>query len=365
MSYAAAEPKTPVSVITGFLGSGKTTLLNALLKHPGMAETAVLVNEFGEIGIDHLLFEALDDDVLLLAAGCLCCTIREDMVASLRSLFERRAGGEVPEFRRVVIETTGLADPAPILHTLLAGDSVSAPWAVDGITTTVDAVNGHRQLSAYPESVKQAAVADRLLVTKTDLARQTALATLRERLRAINSGAPILTACHGDIDPVELFGAGPLASTGTGQPDVNRWLGAAAAEPGSHFHQDVDRHDVHDDGIRVLSLSIGAPVEIYRFIRWVERLLERNGDRVLRLKGILNVVGDSQPVVVHGVQHVFHPLTRLPAWPGSDRRSRLVVIVKDLDVERLAREFQHLVQRETPRMNPELPAAEIPCPTAK
>ena len=344
MSYAAAEPKTPVSVITGFLGSGKTTLLNALLRHPGMAETAVLVNEFGEIGIDHLLFEALDDDVLLLAAGCLCCTIREDMVASLRSLFERRADGEVPEFRRVVIETTGLADPAPILHTLLAGDPTSAPWAVDGIVTTVDAVNGHGQLIAHPESVKQAAVADRLVVTKADLAGRTGLAGLRERLRAINPGAPILTACHGDIEPVELFDAGPLASTRSGQPDVNRWLGAAAADSIRHGHRDERHEAVHDDGIRALSLTIEAPVEIFRFIRWVERLLERNGDRVLRLKGILDVVGDSRPVVVHGVQHIFHPLSRLPAWPDSDRRSRLVLIVRDLDVERIARELQAQVQ---------------------
>ena len=167
MNPATAESRTPVTVLTGFLGSGKTTLLNALLRHPGMAETAVLVNEFGEVGIDHLLFEALDDDVLLLAAGCLCCTIREDMVASLRSLFERRAGGQVPEFRRVVIETTGLADPAPILHTLLAGDPAPMPWAVDGVVTTVDAANGNRQLSTHSESVKQAAVADRLLVTKS------------------------------------------------------------------------------------------------------------------------------------------------------------------------------------------------------
>ena len=351
MSHAAAESKTPVSVVTGFLGSGKTTLLNALLKHPGMAETAVLVNEFGEIGIDHLLFEALHDDVLLLAAGCLCCTIREDMVASLRSLFERRARGEVPEFRRVVIETTGLADPAPILHTLLVGDSVSAPWTVDGIVTTVDAVNAHRQLSAHPESVRQAAVADRLLVTKSDLAGPTGLAALRERLRTINPGAPILAACHGDIDPGELFDAGPIASAGAGHPDLNRWLGASAAEPGSHGHDDDghdDRHEhVHDDGIRALSLSIEPPVEIVRFIRWVERLLERNGDRVLRLKGILNVVGDSQPVVVHGVQHVFHPLTRLPAWPDSDRRSRIVLIVRDLDTDRIAREFRTRVQRRS------------------
>ena len=337
------ESKTPVSVITGFLGSGKTTLLNALLKHPRMAETAVLVNEFGEIGIDHLLFEALDDDVLLLAAGCVCCTIREDMLASLRSLFERRAGGEVPAFRRVVIETTGLADPAPILHTLLAGDSGPAPWTVDGIVTTVDAVNAHRQLSTCPESVKQAAVADRLLITKTDVARGQDLAALRERLRAMNPGAPILTACHGGIEPDALFDSGPYSPSSDRHPDVSRWLGEAAAQP--HEHHDHPAN-THDDGIRALSLSAAAPIEIYRFVRWVERLLEENGDRILRLKGILHVAGDPRPVVVHGVQHIFHPLDRLPAWPDADRRSRLVVIARDLDGDRIAREFQHLVQRD-------------------
>ena len=342
MSHAAGESKTPVSVVTGFLGSGKTTLLNALLEHPGMAETAVLVNEFGEIGIDHLLFETLDDDVLLLAAGCLCCTIREDMVASLRSLFERRANGQVPEFRRVVIETTGLADPAPILHTLLVGEPEPTPWAVDGVVTTVDAVNAHRQLSAHSESVKQAAVADRLLITKADIAQGQELAALRTRLRAINPGAPILTACHGAIDPAELFDAGPLAGAETRRPDVGRWLGETAAAPGGHDHSS----GVHDDGVRALSLTAETPIEIYRFVRWVEKLLEEHGERVLRLKGILDVAGDARPVVVHGVQHIFHPLGRLAAWPGPDRRSHLVVIVRDLDVESIAREFRRVVQRD-------------------
>ena len=336
-----SRSKTPVSVITGFLGSGKTTLLNALLKHPRMAETAVLVNEFGEIGIDHLLVEALDDDILLLAAGCLCCTIREDMMASLRSLFERRAGGQVPEFRRVVVETTGLADPAPILHTLLAGDSEPAHWVVDGIVTTVDAVNGHRQLSAYPASVKQAAVADRLLITKADIARRQELDALHERLRAINPGAPVLEVCHGGVEPDELFDAGPYSPNSGRHPDVSRWLGEVGIAHRPHHHHAGG----HDDGIRALSLSAEAPIEIYPFVRWVEKLLEENGDRVLRLKGILDVVGCARPVVVHGVQHIFHPLSNLPAWPDPDRRSRLVLIVKDLDVDRIRHEFQDLVPR--------------------
>ena len=345
MNHAAAASKTPVSVVTGFLGSGKTTFLNALLRHPRMAETAVLVNEFGEIGIDHLLFETLDDDVLLLAAGCLCCTIRKDMLASLRSLFERRAGGQVPGFRRVVIETTGLADPAPILHTLLAGESAPAPWVVDGIVTTVDAVNGNRQLSAYPESVKQAAVADRLLVTKTDVSQPHELTTLRRRLRAINPGAPLLTASHGAIDPDELFDTGPLVATGGRHPDVSGWLGDAAIAHG-HRHRHAGSHD---EGIRALCLGADAPIEIYRFVRWVEKLLEESGDRVLRLKGVLDVAGDTRPVVVHGVQHIFHPLERLTAWPDSDRRSRLVVIVKDLDIDRIEREFRDLVTPDAAR----------------
>ena len=341
----ANKSKTPVTVITGFLGSGKTTLLNALLRHPGMAETAVLVNEFGEIGIDHLLFETLDDDVLLLAAGCLCCTIREDMVASLRSLFERRAGGEVPEFRRVVIETTGLADPAPILHTLLAGAPAPAPWTVDGVVTTVDAANGNRQLSTHSESVKQAAVADRLLVTKSDIACKNELAALHARLRAINPGAPILTACHGEIDPADLFDAGSFAQGKAPEPRIDRWLGGATTSRAPHVHG----AGVHDDGIRSLSLTAEAPIEIHRFVRWVEALLESHGDRVLRLKGILDVAGEERPVVVHGVQHVFHPLSRLPAWPEVDRRSRLVVIVKDLDTEPIARDFRRIVGDVTPR----------------
>ena len=338
---AVHKTGTPVSVITGFLGSGKTTVLNALLKHPRMTETAVLVNEFGEIGIDHLLFEALDNDVVLLAAGCLCCTIREDMVASLRLLFERRAGGQVPEFRRVVIETTGLADPAPILHTLLVGATEPTPWAFDGVVTTVDAVNAHRQLSAHRESVNQAAVADRLLITKSDIAQGHELAALRTRLRTINPGAPILTAHHGDIDPAELFDAGPLAGPQRRRPDVERWLGETATAPGSHDHH----AGAHDDGVRALSLTADAPIQIYRFVRWVETLLEAHGERILRLKGILDVAGDARPVVVHGVQHIFHPLGRLAEWPGPDRRSRLVLIVRDLDVEPIAREFRRVVQR--------------------
>ena len=226
---------------------------------------------------------------------------------------------------------------------------------MDGIVTTVDAVNGHRQLSSHPEPVRQAAVADRILVTKADIAEHREVATLRERLRAINPGAPSLRACHGEIDPDRLFDASPLASRGASNPEVYGWLGDTAAVHSRHAHRAGD----HDDGIRALSLAVEAPVEIYRFVRWVEKLLEADGERVLRLKGILNVAGDTRPVVVHGVQHIFHPLSRLPGWPGPDRNSRLVLIVKDLDVDRIAREFPALraTQRRKPGRKPRLTGA--------
>ena len=342
MSTPAAETKTPVTVVTGFLGSGKTTLINALLKHPGMAETAVLVNEFGRIGIDHLLVETLDDDVVLMDSGCLCCTIRDDLSVTLQSLFARRDRGEVPNFRRVLIETTGLADPAPILQTLLTDPAVLAHGVIDGIVTVVDAVNGARQLASLPEPVRQSAVADRLLITKTDIAAPEAVAELRERLTAINAGATIAEASHGDVDPEALFDVGPF-DRATRHPDVSAWLGEADSGFGhTAHHHDVNRHD---ERIRAVSLHAEGAIEIYPFVRWVERLLEAHGDRILRLKGVLNVAGDEQPVVVHGVQHIFHPLTRLSSWPDADRRSRLVLIVMDLDTAEIESGFLELSTR--------------------
>ena len=279
----SSRPATPVSVITGFLGSGKTTLLNALLRHPEMRDTAVLVNEFGEIGIDHLLVEALqDEETVLLNAGCLCCTIRDDLVSTLVSLDERRAAGAIPPFRQVVIETTGLADPAPILHTLIGHEALERTFRVDAIVTTVDAVNGARQLDRHRESLRQAAVADRLLLTKTDLAPRPDADALRARLRGINRGAPLLEARHGAVAPSRLFGAGPFGSEG-GDPRVERWLAEAAyRDEEGHAHHDLNRHD---DRIRAWCLEAARPLPMPRFIAWVERLIERHGDALLRLKG--------------------------------------------------------------------------------
>ena len=340
---------TPVTVLTGFLGSGKTTLLNALLRSAELADTAVLVNEFGEIGIDHLLVESLDDDVVLLNAGCLCCTIRGDLVASLASLFERRERGEVPAFKRVVVETTGLADPAPILHTLLSHETICDRFVVDGIVTVVAACNGDGHLTDHVEALKQAAVADRLVISKTDIAERHVVEALRGRLRSLNPGAPIIEAIDGAVAPDQLLGAGVFDSANK-SPDVVRWLADVAAELGDDLgHEQGDnegghtkhRHDVnrHDDHIDSISIEATSPVELHRFVAWVERLFATDGERLLRLKGIIDACGSDVPIVVHGVQHIFHPLTRLARWPDDDRRSRLVLIGRNLRQRGLSESF--------------------------
>jgi G3E family GTPase len=333
----------PISVITGFLGSGKTTLLSRLLKHPDMADTAVLINEFGEVGLDHELVEAVSGETVVMDSGCLCCTIRGDLAQSLRTLYFRRVRGEVPQFRRVVLETTGLADPAPILQTLMEDPIIESYYRLDTVVTTVDAVNGATQLDAQFESVKQAAVADRLLLTKCDIAQPEAVAGLEARLKALNPGAPIYPVSHGDIAPSRLFGAG-LYDPATKTVDVRNWLRAEAYEqPHAHDHDhhhhdhghehDHAKSDVnrHDSRIRATCITLDEPIDWDSFSLWMGSLARYRGEDLLRVKGILNVIGEEKPVAVHGVQHVFHPPARLPAWPSGDRRSRLVLITRDMD----------------------------------
>src|SRR5262245_6427984 len=251
----------PTTVITGFLGSGKTTLLNALLRHPNLSETAVLVNEFGEVGIDHLLVEALADDVVVLIAGCLCCTIRAAVVGCLASLWKRREARAIPEFRRVVIETTGLADPAPILHTLLSHETMHGRYRVDGIITTVDALHGSAQLAEHPESLKQVAVADRIVLTKEDLCTVASVTALRAEITSLNPGAPIVAATHGDIDAMQLVDVGPF-DAGAKRPAVARWLNESAYQlAADSAHAAVTIH--HDREIRAFCLSSGQPLDLY------------------------------------------------------------------------------------------------------
>ncbi|MFY7961275.1 MAG: CobW family GTP-binding protein [Elsteraceae bacterium] len=344
------EPLLPVSVLTGFLGSGKTTLLNHLLNDSGMKDVLVLINEFGEIGLDHQLIASVDAEMVVLASGCLCCTIQSDLSKTLREMALKRVRGEVPPFRRVVIETTGLADPAPILHTLMQDPLVAAYYRLDGVVTCVDAVNGDRTLDAQIEAVKQAAVADRLVITKTDVADSAAVTHLEARLAGLNPGALKLYAAQGGISPDRLFDAG-LYNPETKSLDVRRWLQAEAYDhhDDDHHHnhahdEDHDHHDHehrhhhhhgddvnrHDHRIQALCLTVDQPIEWDNFALWAQTLTSHRGDDMLRLKAILNVAGQDRPVVVHGVQHLFHPPVLLPAWPDDDRRSRVVMIVRDI-----------------------------------
>ena len=350
----------PVSVLTGFLGSGKTTLLRHLLGHPEMDETAVIVNEFGEIGLDHLLVEKVNEDTVLMNSGCLCCTVRGDLVDTLRRLFKQRVRREIPPFQRVVIETTGLADPAPILQTLMTDPLLSSRFRLDSVIATVDAVNGTATLDRQIESVKQAAVADRVLVTKADLVADESpdegaagsLEVLEGRLRDLNPAAGLHRVVQGEISPALLFNAGLYDPT-TKTPEVQRWLKAEAyqgddQESGHHHHDHGHGHDHgighdvnrHDKSIRAFCVTYDQPLDWDRFNSWIEMLITLYGSGLLRIKGLLNVKEIDRPLVIHGVQHVFHPPVRLETWPDSDRRSKLVFITRDLEPEM----FEHTLR---------------------
>lgn len=340
--------RLPVSVITGFLGSGKTTLLKHLLTQDWMADTAVVINEFGEVGLDHLLVEAAQEDTILLSSGCLCCTVRGDLVDTLRRLYKRRDRGEIASFRRVVIETTGLADPAPILHTLIGDPLLQAFYRLDGVIATVDAVNAMSQFDRQVESVKQAAMADRLLLTKCDLADAATIADVRERLQRLNPAAPVFEVSHGRIAAEHIFNAG-LYNPERKTLDVQNWLRDEAylapenahdhdhgLHQGHHHGHAHDRHQAldvnrHDDHIRAFCLIRDEPLDWEKFVDWIEMLTTTRGVDLLRIKGILNVAGESAPVAIHGIQHLFHPPVVLPEWPDSDRRSKIVFITRDVD----------------------------------
>lgn len=328
----------PVTVLTGFLGAGKTTLLNRLLRRPELARTAVLINEFGEIGLDHLLVERLDEDTILLNAGCLCCTIRGDLVRVLGDLAVSTRTGH--PLRRVIIETTGLADPAPILQTLMAEPTLLRDFVLDGVVTLVDAVNGAATLDAQPEAVRQVAVADRIFLSKTDIAEDEATLRLRQRLRSLNPGAALRDVVAGDVAPATVLATGPYDPSARPEA-VLAWLNAAGFAAGHdhhghhHGHHDHHQHahdpNRHDARIHAFCLTFDTPLELRPLATWFEMITATRGDSLLRVKGLLNIAGENRPVVLHAVQHVFHPTVQLEAWPaGDDRHSRLVFIVRDL-----------------------------------
>ncbi|MBL4614988.1 MAG: GTP-binding protein [Magnetovibrio sp.] len=311
-----------VTVLTGFLGSGKTTLLNHLLKDPDLGKVAVLINEFGDVSIDHLLVEKIDETTVLLESGCICCSVRSDLVEAMRDLIAKRADGRVPNFERLVIETTGLADPAPIVHTLMSDPLISGQFRLDGLITTVDGVLGAASLDNHPEAIKQAAIADRILITKCDLADD--LETLKLRLKDLNPAAVMIECEHGNVAARELIDAGLFDANFI--PHADRWLGDAEIK-----HQHAHHHDhAHDKAIRTFVLEAEGPIDFMAFQDWLETLLATQGENVLRMKGLLDVKDVDRPVAVHGVQHVFHPPATLPSWQGIEKTSRMVFITRNL-----------------------------------
>ncbi|GAA5231948.1 GTP-binding protein [Verticiella sediminum] len=354
----------PVTLLTGFLGSGKTTVLNHLVRQPELADALVIINEFGQMPLDHrLVAHSTENLVMEMSSGCLCCTVRGDLVKTLRDIVWRFSRNGQRQFRRVLIETTGLADPAPIVHTLMTHPQVASRYRLDGIVTTLDLATGEQALNKHPEAVRQAAIADCLLLTKADLVDDDARHALLRRLDGINPAAPRWEARHGDIAASKVLDLG-LFSTDGKSPDVERWLREEAytgnAHEHAHEHHGTDgqndghgahgdhdhghHHDVnrHDDHIRAFCFSIDLPMREEIFSAWMEVPLGFVGSNILRIKGILNIEGSAGPVAIHGVQHIFHPPTTLPAWPDDDRRSRLVFITQDVGRQVIEETFKAL-----------------------
>lgn len=355
---SAADRTVPVTILTGFLGAGKTTLLNRLLKHPDLTDTAVIINEFGEIGIDHLLVERSGDGIIELSDGCLCCTIRGELVDTLADLMDRMQTGRIKPLKRIVIETTGLADPAPVIQAVIGNPVIAHSFRLDGVITLVDAVNGLSTLAQHPESVKQAAVADRLVLTKAMLADEATVSTLKKALHDLNPRAAIIDGDDPGKTGPDLLACG-LYNPGSKIADVGRWLSDEADHDGHHHHDDDnghhhhhhghDHHDHAHDGhehvhqhahdvtrhsasIRSYAIVHDRPIDPMALDMFVDLLRSAHGEKLLRMKAIVAMSDNPErPLILHGVQAVFHPPERLSGWPDpSDRRTRMVLITKDL-----------------------------------
>jgi len=327
--------RIPVQILTGFLGSGKTTLLNALLRQPAMRNSAVVVNEFGQIGLDHLLVSESRDNVVLLDGGCLCCTVTETLASTLADLLVRRARSEVPPFERVLVETSGLADPTPLVHSLFTDELARHHYRFAGLVATADALFGANTLDEHPEAAKQVALADLLIVTKSDVAAAEAIEALQERLDAINPSAARVVAVRGAIDAARLLSIVPQQHAAA---NLARWI----ALPGTKNRPSLPAGRPHLAGIRSASFRVEHPVSWAGLAAWIDLLRSRWGTQLLRCKGIVAIEGVPGPVVIHGVQHVFDEPVRLHAWPTDDHATRLVCITRELDPALLERSLRLL-----------------------
>ena len=330
----------PVTLLTGFLGSGKSTLISEILKQPAFDNTAVVVNEFGEIGLDGILIKHSEDQIVEMTSGCLCCTIRGDIRQTLLDLHTKRTNGDIPAFNRVIVESTGLADPAPVVHTLMSDPLLDRRYMLGGVVTTVDALTGMATLAHHQECEKQAAVADRLVITKTDLNNSPdpdgSLGELQTRLSALNPTAIILDRHNAEFNYHHLFDT-PLFNPDTKTMNVRSWLNAEVTDDhhnhGHHHHHDVNRHG---SAIRAFTLTFDEPVTIEAFASSLEALSLTQGESILRIKGIVNTLDrPGIPLVIHGVQHVFHDPAWLDEWPDEDHQTKLVFITKGIEHETL------------------------------
>jgi len=333
-------PPIPLTILTGFLGAGKTTFLNHLVRAHALSDTLVLINEFGAIGLDHLFIEKIDGDMVLMKSGCVCCSIRGDLINALEDLLKRRDNNRIKPFQRIILETTGLADPAPILHAIMYHPYLMLRYLLDGVVTVIDAINGEATLNAHEEAVKQAAVADRLVISKTDLSEGAERCQdLIKRLSALNPAAQIIIPSQKDLSARSILDCG-LYNPDTKTPRVREWLNAEAVETAtreskkhsSHHHGHL--HDVnrHDDHIRAYCLTSDTPLTPASFDVFIDLLRHTHGPKLLRVKGIVALSDDpTKPIAIHGVQHVFHPPHRLDRWPDQDHRTRIVFILNNLD----------------------------------
>ena len=351
--------RIPLTLITGYLGAGKTTLMNALLRDASAGRIAVVVNEFGDVGLDHDLIIETTEETVLLSSGCMCCTVRGDLVQALEGLFEKRSAGKL-DFDRIVIETTGLADPAPILHTLIVTPGLGAALRLDGVVTVCDAALGPTTLDRGFESVQQVAMADVLVLSKTDLVTPSQAATFRARLAALAPGAKIVTSSQGAVPIADLFGHG-APDMGGELPEAEAWVNATAyalsslplpavTKPSAPFANSGPSYGLfgmtpppatsmmaaiapaahHDDRITSVSMVFDAPINPIMLDIWMETLIAARGPDILRLKAVIWADGFDTPFVIHGVQHIIDPPVRLSRWTGKDQTSRVVIIGRDL-----------------------------------